>query len=151
MSNRRLLPSELRRSEVVTARDFYMKTHLHIFVLWAALHQRKCEIVQVAQKKKKTYLATESVRIKFHPSCKIFQGLRSVLTLPKQSRMTVSLHRTSALGGMKTRDVSVRERETLAAVCLPGALLHPLPTPTNQLSFACCDSPVQTNTTIHHI
>lgn len=66
-----------------------------------------------------------------------------------------SLQLTPTLGGLKTRDMSVRkwaERKTLAAVCFSGALLPLPPSPTNQLSFARCDSDslVQTNVTVHN-
>lgn len=60
------------------------------------------------------------------------------------------LQLTPTLGGMETRDISVREsaeRKTVAAVCLSGALLP------NRLSFARrdSDSPAQRNATVHNV
>lgn len=77
-----------------------------------------------------------------------------LLMFATQILRMAGLQLTPTLGGMETRDISVREsaeRKTLAAVCLSGALLPRPPSPTNQLSFARCDSDslVQSNATIH--
>lgn len=73
-----------------------------------------------------------------------------LLMFATQILRMAGLQLTPTLGGMETRDISVREsaeRKTVAAVCLSGALLP------NRLSFARCDSdsPVQRNATVHNV